>query len=139
MPNHIKFNRILTSSLLIYSGPRCDTEITVTIASSVCSRPLEGVYIWESWNSKLINSSGGVYTLRVCRLPVTIYIWKYGFRFTWRIVRNTTENVILQCTGKHFFLNLKPVLHFMRSDYEPHREKTGFLPMRKQRRRSASR
>ena len=84
------------------TGWRCDTEITITITSSECSRPLsEGVYIWANMNSRVIDSSDGVYTLRVCSLPVTIYIWKYGFRFTRILARHTEETVTLQCTGKN--------------------------------------
>ena len=80
---------------------RCDTDITVTITSSECSRPLEGVYIRSnSWYSRVISSSDGVYTLRVCSLPVSIYMWKRGYRYRRMVARHTEETVTLECIGR---------------------------------------
>ena len=39
----------------------------------------------------------------------------------------------------HDMAQIDPSCHPAKALYEPHREKTGFLPRRKQRRRSASR
>ena len=81
-------------------GQRCRTEVTINVVSNECSRPLNYVRITSSRYFRIISSSNGVYTLRVCRLPTYLTLRRYGFQPLRVYARQSSETVTMRCRGK---------------------------------------
>ena len=105
--------RLANINRLLFVGNHCQSESTLTIVSSECSRPLSGVTLYSRNYMAIVSSSNGRYRIRACSLPLYVTLKKYGYRTMRVIVRRSTEKFTMRCLGMFIIVRLHLAVAFV--------------------------
>ena len=87
--------------MIYISGQNCgSTEVTLTLQSSDCQKPVSGVTVTSDDFINAVETSPGVYVCEFCGLPIDVALQKSGFDpLSVTLDDSASQTLTLDCVG----------------------------------------